>query len=82
MNYDCSGGEALVMPLKEELQMDPSNYSNRSTLHDENARKCLIESHKLLKHYAKLLNSYDGGHRSIPDELDDWIKRCEVTSDD
>jgi len=36
----------------------------------------LVESHKLLVHYAKLLNEYDGGKRNIPATVKEWIGRC------
>lgn len=35
----------------------------------------LIESHKLLCHYAKLLNMHDGGKREIPKDFYEFIKR-------
>lgn len=41
----------------------------------------LVVSHKLLRHYAFLLNSWDDGGRVIPDNLDDWVKRCSEVSD-
>lgn len=37
--------------------------------------RTLIESHKLLSHYAMILNSYDEGARRIPEKLEDWIER-------
>lgn len=42
----------------------------------ERERNALVESHKLLKHYAVQLNVYDGGERKIPDDLEEWIDRC------
>ena len=46
---------------------------------DIKAYRCLVESHKLLKHYAELLNMYDGGKREIPENLSDWIDRVGET---
>lgn len=46
---------------------------------DIQAYRCLVESHKLLKFYAKLLNMYDGGKRDIPEKLTDWIERVNKT---
>jgi len=42
----------------------------------------LVKSHSLLRHYAFLLNSWDDGCRVIPDNLDDWVKRCTEVRDE
>jgi len=44
----------------------------------EELRIALSESLKLQKHYAKLLNQYDGGERMIFGSISEWIDRLRV----
>ena len=42
-------------------------------------RIALDESLKLQRHYAALLNAYDGGHRREFNSTDEWIARLRET---
>lgn len=33
-------------------------------------------AHNLLRHYASLLNQYDGGRRRIPEDVGKWVQQC------
>ncbi len=48
------------------------------TKREEELLQALKDSHKLLRHYATLLNMHDGGHRIIPVTVHAWIKRLRI----
>jgi hypothetical protein len=41
----------------------------------EQTSAALEEAVRLLQHYAKLLNGYDGGMRVVPKDADGWLAR-------
>lgn len=72
---------AFLKPIAE-LMDDPNDsmYEKFRELYNSiPVEACLVESHKLLAHYAYLLNQHDGGERVIPEKLEDWIARVKET---
>jgi hypothetical protein len=65
--------------MKDKINKEISQESQEETykLTIENLEKALSESLKLQKHYAELLNCYDGGERITFDSIDEWLKRLE-----
>ena len=53
----------------------PSKVGSEMTVSDAQIFVCLLRSHALLQHYAKLLNQYDGGNREVSPLLEEWISR-------
>jgi len=65
------------MASREDIARMAAELMEKCSDEDVERMKLTIEeSHRLLRHYASLLNNYDGGARKIPEGVSEWIGCC------
>lgn len=83
VDYEAWELSRVIDELKYILEEHPAHEQEQNAIAVAmDGLDCLIESHKLLRHYASLLNQYDGGKRVIPDSVVDWIQRCKEVAEE